>query len=785
MAFKQNNLSNTISVETQTKITFDDGCSLLFFGLYLLIDFIPQFESYNYAEPQWLYLNYLNIIVLVFLFFSKKINRRAIKTFSTNSIVLLFSGFLMLAAISFFVASNIDEYVISISRYGIGFVAFFNLYFLFKNKPQIKIWICCTISILLFVESCKGLSIFFKNIEKIDIQTIRYMMTTNHANKNIFAANILVKLPFVIFAILQTSSWRKHLHFFTFLTALLTLYFLSARAITIGLFLVISIIVVGLFYVFIKNKKSKMLLGYGSGIAVSVLMIFFLSIVIIKKNNFVIDNNGDKIRLENGAENRLKSINKNDESLKIRLHYWESSFDVIKKNPALGVGLGNWKLASMPYENTWKTNNSNGIHMHNDFLEAFAETGILGGLAFLLLFIALLFQTLKRFLIVGDAFEKTLNLIIFAAIVGYSVDSFFNFPLSQPTMSLIFVLLLAFAIKHDQIDNEQLTEIPKQNYIAPIFLLLISFATIYPNQLMFKFYKSINISKIDNVALNLSFAQVDSLFDEFPSLDDTASPVDDIKTRYLIKENKFAEALKSIEKSNKINPNSLYANSLRVEMYEKMKVYDSVFKYNKILFDAQPSYPLFFERYVMGLARKKDTAAIQKTLRDLKPEFINAKHYAFTFSYLLNAGLAPKESFKVVEKGLKIYPDDFILNDIVKDFNKMLVATGQNKNLKSSAPLDFNKALDFYLSEYKKNPSNFVNVENVGVCYYQQKKYDLAIPYLKEVVLAKAFSNGKSEYILGLCYFYKNDLKTACEFAKKAANQNYADAIQLQKISCK
>lgn len=772
---------------TEGNIRAQDYFSIIVFTLYLLVDFVPQFDCYNYAEPQCLYLNYINIGVLCYLIFiEKKISIHALKKLFLDKITFLYIIFLAFSAISISMSFNIDESLITIVRYLITFIAFFNLYFVLQDKSHLLLLLSITISLVLFIECWKGLLIFFENIGKVNVDSLRSMMTTNHANKNIFSANVLVKIPFVFYALIYTKNWHRLFFMFTLCTSFLTIYLLSARAIIIGLFLMVLIILIGYLYKGLKTKTIQSNLPLVCGVTAALFAILYFSVFIVKKNNFVFDKNGDKQRIENGTENRLKNISSKTESLQIRMHYWQSSIEIIKQNPFLGCGLGSWKIRSMPFENQWKQNNSNGIHMHNDFLEVAAETGILNGLIYTLIFILLIFTNLKKILKSQSENQSSMALMLLASIIGYCIDSFFNFPLSQPTMQIIFVILVILTI-HNSFPKDLLNIVSvKKNIATPVILLLISGATVYPNYLMFQFYKGINITKIDSVNLNLNFDQVNALFTDFPSLDDTASPVNDIKTRYLIKENKFEDALKSIKISNKINPYSLYSNSLRVEMYDKMKQYDSVYKYNKILFLAQPCYPLFYERYIMSLARKKDTAGILNTFRQLKPEFKQPKHYAYTFSYLLNAGLPPKESYKVVEQGLSKFPADSLLLDIEKDFSKMLIATGQTSNKKNNEPLmDYGKALNFYLSAYQKNKKNFVNIENIGVCYYQQKKYDLAIPYLQLVIDNKDFGNGKSEYIMALCYYYKNDFKKACEYAILSSNKNYPDASQVQKMSCK
>ena len=60
---------------------------------------------------------------------------------------------------------------------------------------------------------------------------------------------------------------------------------------------------------------------------------------------------------------------------------------MIGKNPITGIGLGNWKIESIPYEKTTTNDHIISNHPHNDFLEISTETGVLNGFIYLTLFI--------------------------------------------------------------------------------------------------------------------------------------------------------------------------------------------------------------------------------------------------------------------------------------------------------------------------------------------------------------------------------------------------------------
>jgi len=71
-------------------------------------------------------------------------------------------------------------------------------------------------------------------------------------------------------------------------------------------------------------------------------------------------------------------------SIKSRLAMWQSTVDMIKDNPIEGVGLGLWHIAYPRYRQKEDTASA-GYHAHNDYLEAWAVSGLAGGFSLLAL----------------------------------------------------------------------------------------------------------------------------------------------------------------------------------------------------------------------------------------------------------------------------------------------------------------------------------------------------------------------------------------------------------------
>lgn len=770
-----------------------DIISILILICYLSISFVSSFSSYSVAEPQWLYLNILNIVVSGYILYDKVIlNSINIGKSFLSPIIILYLIFYVIYCISYFVAFNKDESLLTLIHYLIGILAFFNLYILLSNKKHLFIYIAVIISIILFFESGFGLNQILKGYSTTGYGRLVGETIANHGNKNIFSASILLKIPLVMHCIFHFDKWKRNVFIGILFLSSMLLFLLNTRALILGflLMLLISLFLVRKINLKFKNKNTT---SFNKSIIITIIISLSLSIVIIKNGRNDEDNNALK---------RLTTINLDDSSLQARLNFWKSSLDYIPKHPYLGSGAGNWKIVSMPYEQKWKKNNSTAIHMHNDFLEVTAESGVLNGLIYLTIFIVLLYINLKSIL-KNDTMENSIiRIVILISIIGYCIDSFFNFPGSRPTIQISLLLLIIFSLDgfwkeniSRLLDGEMVIKQTKINAIFIVFFIGLSALTINPSYKQYKFYKAINKITIDEKTLKLSFDEVNKMLPDFPNLHVSGSPIVDYEAKYLIKEGRYAEALKYLNQSKRYNPNSLYATGLISEIYNNLKIEDSTLKYNKMLYEKQPNYSLFYEKYIQNLSFKKDTATILKLYKSTDTSALKPQHFAATCKFLLDCNYDPIKSLSILTEGNKKFPKDTLLNRMSKDLKNLLIKNRQPaKEIPKTQEanvinqkVDYNLLLQQYQQLLKNNPDDYANIENIGICYYQLKRYNEAIPHLTKVVDAKVFQNGKSEYTVAACYHYLKNGTKSCEYAKIAAAKgfNKNDTDQLIKAYCK
>ena len=119
------------------------------------------------------------------------------------------------------------------------------------------------------------------------------------------------------------------------------------------------------------------------------------------------------------------------------------TWQIFLDHPVLGTGLGTLQQVYPPYETLYDGKIVN--HTHNDYLEALAGTGLVGGLC-CAWFLGTLFIRALGFLKSGDnSFANTLRLCGWTGCWGLLVHSLVDFNLHIPANLLLFLLMSMLA----------------------------------------------------------------------------------------------------------------------------------------------------------------------------------------------------------------------------------------------------------------------------------------------------------------------------------------------------
>lgn len=119
------------------------------------------------------------------------------------------------------------------------------------------------------------------------------------------------------------------------------------------------------------------------------------------------------------------------------------TWHIFLDHPVMGTGFGTLQTVFPRYETNYDGKIVN--HSHDDYLEALAETGLLGGLCCGWFLGVLLFGSVRHLSKPGSAFAATLRLSALIACLGFLTHSLVDFNLHIPANALLFLLIAHMA----------------------------------------------------------------------------------------------------------------------------------------------------------------------------------------------------------------------------------------------------------------------------------------------------------------------------------------------------
>jgi lipoprotein NlpI len=142
-----------------------------------------------------------------------------------------------------------------------------------------------------------------------------------------------------------------------------------------------------------------------------------------------------------------KGEGQGDKNIALRLAIWRNTVEMIKDRPWIGWGLGNHKVFYPLYyrkavKEAFFSETSQLSHVHNDFLQAFAELGLVG-MAFLMWLgvvsgITVFRLTSRRY----PVHVRFWTMAIAVAIVGLFVNALFSFPFQRSIPPAVFMVFI-------------------------------------------------------------------------------------------------------------------------------------------------------------------------------------------------------------------------------------------------------------------------------------------------------------------------------------------------------
>lgn len=265
------------------------------------------------------------------------------------------------------------------------------------------------------------------------------LLTGTMGHKNLFASALFLLLPFSLYAALGMRAFWTVFGAATTATMLLLILLSQTRAVYVGL-LAAATVTGSVAIVLLKALKPRMSVETKRRI--------------LRKTRWVVVGCVVIMLLAGVGSTRSASVRSaivaamDADSLSQRVGVWQKTVRMIRDNPFLGVGAGNWKIA-FPFYGLLEDQPRDWlvatffVRPHNDFLWVWSETGVFGFLFYGAIFGIALFYAL-RMLSRGPWDENTLLVfLLFFGIAGYLCISFFSFPKERIFHSTILLLMIA------------------------------------------------------------------------------------------------------------------------------------------------------------------------------------------------------------------------------------------------------------------------------------------------------------------------------------------------------
>lgn len=275
------------------------------------------------------------------------------------------------------------------------------------------------ISLIFFLNACYINYQFIQNIiiERPDGFFNGYML--------LCGMNLLI-LPILLTLSIHKNNLPKYIRIFFFVTILVNIpaiIFENTRIVWISLFIVFFIII------FLSiNKKIYLLL-------------IFSLLIITSYNIFQISPN---------SINRLQTISSTNSNVQPnyeRILMWQSALNMFIDHPITGVGIGNYHKEYVSHYQS-PLSKENQYHPHNVLLSMLAQSGLIGTIGYLLLFIYLYYKSISNYIKDKNIIDLTfLSSLLAFSLNGLTDCNFVGHNLKELTYMFYFITGMYLACK--------------------------------------------------------------------------------------------------------------------------------------------------------------------------------------------------------------------------------------------------------------------------------------------------------------------------------------------------
>ncbi len=439
------------------------------------------------------------------------------------------------------------------------------------------------------------------------------------ANRNFFGSALVFVMPFVLYVLSKANKTWKYTAGLSLLLLVAGIFLSQTRSAWLStiVLLLASVILVS---IFVPEQRKKWLIGSGVGLVIIAAVVGLL---------FAADSGGQlKSAITERVEGITGSSNEDDyvaANVSQRLKFWEKTISIIKDNPLMGVGPGNWKLVVQKYV-TSDMLLARGTFApdrpHNVYLQGASETGIPGALLYFGMWglIAVCgFRVLRNRSFIND---RMIVVLMLSGLAAVGTDSFFSFPVDRIEHSLYMVLMGGIIL--GCYGRIQLQEKPRTSR-APYGVFALAAALILFNIFIgiknYNFeihWKMANAYNAENRFYDV-LAEADKGKNGIAVMDDSGVPLELFTARAYKETKNFPAALKEIKKGSDYNPNSHRMYSEWGTIYTDLKKYDTAILFYRKAQQLAPKNDIIIKNLAANYFTLRNDSAVVAELSKILP----------------------------------------------------------------------------------------------------------------------------------------------------------------------
>lgn len=779
----------------------------------------PNLYTLDSNGPKFLTLSLLNIITFAFLFTRKEVKTTPVifSSFFSNGIGLAYTFLMVFSLLSFLNAFNKPEALLHFAKLFTTFSATYLVTVLFLLEKRSILYLSVAMTLLLAFDSVTVYSEIGKYIDgkTKDIGEIK----TIYSNKNILSASIFVKLAFSLWLFITGHKWMKYLGGITTFLAMIAVFFLSTRAFYLGLILLSLTLILFFAWRYLLDRKISGLKTLG--LYLVMLLLSFLIFSFVQVNLYPKKKNQQSL----SVAARLSTIT--EKSGGGRYDGWVRSWHVFQEHPLLGVGVGNWKIATLKEENLKKGDFTYQYKAHNDFIETAAEAGIFAVICLALIFVLTAWKFLQ--LLMKNAPPATLDIFLLPTIglLGYFMDASFNFPQDRPEIQALFALFTGMAIAvttrtpgmtgeispeekqeetlsldvpfirkflkslHEDHNSSEKRAMFVYRGVTWLFLILL----LGSSYLMYLNFRSLRLQRIIKQEINKGVltSPADLFLKEFPgipNLNVVGEPIAAQKARYLIHEKRYDEAI-SLLKNDHSSPYDTRPEYFLAMAYYEKGMTDSAIYYSQRVYEMKPRHfknISILTNTLMGTGKQKEAEAILDKYMVQSRKEKDACLYASSF-YDKTGSI--DKAVKIMDSAVVWFPKDTTIARQKSFIQRRLVLSTSKPVLDAAVGAYFSQkyaeAIPLLSQLLVKYPSFPDAREYRAFSYFFLKDYTRSIEDVN-ALLAQGIKRPNLFNLLGVNYYNLGKKEEACTHFKTArdlgdkdGNENYIRFCQTVK----